>query len=199
MINHPCFNQAPTIGKMAMNGNWESAAIFKPGSFTTEREVREYIGDRREVACEAFFKDAFLGVRRQGDPEYLISFVLGFAKALESSCSGSELSETLTKRFNIPVGVHFRFAEIGAVDAWKSVGPLNIPDPHVALVGFDQLLRELAQSSVGQERHHAKAIEFAYDNQDGTTHWIALPISDGVTINQSKLKTALEVFCDQSF
>ena len=198
MINHPSFNQAPTIGKMAMNGNWERAAIFKPGSFTTEREVREYIGDRREVACEAFFKDAFLGVRRQGDPEYLISFVLGFAKALESSCSGSELSETLIRRFNVPIGVHFRFAEIGAVDAWKSVGPLHIPDPQAVLAGFDQLLRDLELSSVGQERHHSKAIEFAYDNQDGTTHWIALPISDGITINESKLKAALEFFVARS-
>ena len=94
----------------------------------------------------------------------------------------------------MPVAADFLFAEIGAVDAWRSVGAFHIDDPKIALQDIDQLLSQLSESAVGKDSVHLKAIEFAFSNGDGTNHWIALPISDGPKIVAAMLRTALESF-----
>lgn len=37
--------------------------------------------------------------------------------------------------------------------------------------------QEVAHSAVGKDLEHDKALEFSYANGDGSTHWIALPVS----------------------
>jgi hypothetical protein len=94
------------------------------------------------------------------------------------------------------VAAEFVFAEIGAVEAWKSVGAFHIDDPKMALQDIDQLLLQVSESSVGKDTVHLKAIEFVFSNGDGTNHWIALPISEGPRIVAAMLHTALESFCE---
>ena len=78
----------------------------------------------------------------------------------------------------IPLARDFRFAEVGAEGAWNSVGPFRIDDPAAALAGFEEMWQELTNAAVGRDLEHDKALEFSYANGDGSTHWIALPVSD---------------------
>lgn len=194
MIEHPCFSGRPTLGKIAKNGDWECAKVFEPGECTSQEDVAVYLGESTEIACEAFFGAAFFGCRRKGVPEELRRFVGTFAAIVASAPSGNELFRLMVSRLGIPVAQRFCFAEIGAVDAWKSVGPMQLVDPRAELRAFEALIKRLSNASVGLDRNHRKALEFAYDNGDGTTHWIALPISDGPQIDTARLKEALESF-----
>lgn len=85
---------------------------------------------------------------------------------------------------------------IYAVDAWQSVGSFPIQDPASAISSMNGLWSQLEMSAVGQNNSHPKAVEFAFDNGDGTTHWIALPISNGPKIIREKLEAALMSFCN---
>jgi hypothetical protein len=58
------------------------------------------------------------------------------------------------------------------------VGPFRIDDPVAALADFEAMWQKLADSAVGRDHEHDKALEFGYANGDGSTHWIALPVSD---------------------
>jgi len=195
LIQHPSFFAAPTHGKMATDGEWEKAGIFRPGSFTEERDVVHYLKSRNEVACECFFDDAFFGTRRIGPTDHLVEFVLSFMRNLGRSQSGSKLFEALRSELNIKISEHFAFAEIGAVDAWKSIGAFRIDNPLGPLNSFESFYEALSASPVGQDRTYKKAIEFAFDNLDGTYHWIALPISSDSRIVQGRLRESLEFFC----
>ena len=192
IMGSPLFNAPPSLGKMAAGGEWECAEVFQPGGFTSDDEVMRYLGSKDEIACEAFFGDAFFGARRRGTPEELLHFVLDFNRTLASSESGRDFFRRIAERPGIPVGSGFLFAEVGAVDAWKSVGPFRIEDPCAALEHFEELLGDLERSSTGREREHLKAVEFAFGG--GCEHWIALPVSEGPLIVPSMLKDALRMF-----
>lgn len=197
ILGNPLFNAPPSLGKMAAGGEWERAEVFQPGGFTSEAEVKRYLGSKDEIACEAFFGDAFFGARNRGTPEELLRFVLDFNRALASSASGRDFFRRVAERPGIPVGNAFLFAEVGAVDAWKSVGPFRIEDPCAALEHFKELLSKLERSPAGREREHNKAVEFAFDG-GGCEHWIALPVSEGPLIVPTMLEDALRKWCESS-
>ncbi len=197
LILHPRFSGPPSLGKMAARGEWERAEVFDPGRFTSEDEVKRYLGRKEEIASEAFFGDAFFGARKRGTPEELLRFVLDFNRALASSESGPDFFRHVVERPGISVGSGFLFAEIGAVDAWKSVGPFRIEDLRAALEHFEELLNRLERSPVGRERAHAKAVEFAFDD-GGCEHWIALPVSEGPLIVPPMLEDALRRWRESS-
>ena len=196
IIGSPLFNVPPSLGKMAAEGEWECAEVFQPGGFTSDDEVKRYLGSKDEIACEAFFDDAFFGARKRGTPEELLRFVLDFNRALASSANGRDFFRRVAERPGIPVGNGFLFAEVGAVDAWKSVGPFRIEDPCVALEHFEELLSKLERSPAGREREHNKAVEFAFGG--GCEHWIALPVSEGPLIVPSMLEDALRRWRESS-
>lgn len=197
ILSGPLFSGAPSLGKMAAGGEWEKAETFQPGEYTFEDEVKRYLGSKEEIACEAFFGDAFFGARKRGTPEELLRFVLDFNRALASSTSGGDFFRHVIERPGISVGSGFLFAEVGAVDAWKSVGPFRIEDPRVALERFEELLSRLERSPAGREREHNKAVEFAFDGY-GCEHWIAFPVSEGPLIVPTMLKDALRMWCESS-
>jgi len=192
LLHSSCFSGPPSLGKMASGGEWERAEVFQPGGFTAEDEVKSYLGVKAEIACEAFFGDAFFGTRKHGTPEDLLRFVLDFNRALASSVIGPDFFRRVAERPGIPVGSGFLFAEVGAVDAWKSVGPFRIEDPCAALEHFEDLSSRLERSPAGREREHRKAVEFAFGG--GCEHWIALPVSEGPLIVPPMLEDALRMF-----
>jgi hypothetical protein len=85
------------------------------------------------------------------------------------------------------------FAEIGCVNAWRSVGALRMAPPHVALCsGFEPLWRQLTAHPVGQNTRHAKAIEFGYEQP--LAHWFGLPVStpgEPHAVSEALLRQAL--------
>ncbi len=197
IIGSPLFNAPPSLGKMAAGGEWERAEVFQPGGFTSEAEVKRYLGSKDEIACEAFFGDAFFGARKRGTPEDLLRFVLDFNRALASSANGRDFFRRVAEKPGIPVGRDFLFAEVGAVDAWKSVGSFRIEDPRAALRHFKELSSRLERSPAGRERAHLKAVEFAFGG-GGCEHWIALPVSEGPLIVPSMLEDALRRWRESS-
>jgi hypothetical protein len=190
VIDDPRFTAAPDLGKLAMDGNWERAVVFHRSQFTSESEVRAYLGQSDEVACEAFFGSAFFGVRVYG-PD-LARFVVAFADAMGSATSGSEFFQAV-EELGVALGTDFRFAELGAEGAWNSVGPFRINDPWAALADTDALWRDLAASPAGRDTHHDKALEFTYAG--GATHWLALPVSDAGVISRGMLEESLRTLC----
>ncbi len=197
ILESPHFSGPPSLGKMASGGEWERAENFLPGEYTSEDEVKRYLGSKEEIACEAFFGDTFFGARKRGRPDDLLRFVLDFNRAFASSTSGGDFFRRVEERPGIPVGKGFLFAEVGAVDAWKSVGPFRIDDPCAALERFEELVSRLERSPAGLEHEHPKAVEFAFEG-GGFEHWIALPVSEGSAIVPSMLQDALRRWCESS-
>jgi hypothetical protein len=198
MKNHQNFSQRPDRGQFAVDGKWEEAVSFAPGKFRTEAEVVEYLGNRTEVAFEAFFQDSFFGIRRRGTTDDLVQFLLASAEALHAAKPG-RFFQMLSSSIGIPLAERFKYAEVGAEGDWKSVGPFAIPNPKFALDSLDSLWIELLKSPVGRNGTRPKAIEFAYENDDSTTHWFAFPASENVlpyAISYIKIKNALESFCE---
>ena len=146
---------------------------FRGGEFVTLAEALSYLGDSREVACEAFFGLPFFGIRLHGALTELAKDVAHFAQALQTADSGRQLPGDRRRHFARVIGRDFRYAEIGAEGAWNSVGAFRID----VLKEFDQLWREVSESSVGCDTTRQKALEFSYDNGrgDGTSHWLRCP------------------------
>lgn len=194
MFNSAAFRSPPSFGQLAADGEWEKAVKFSPDEFQKESEVRDYLGQRTEVAFEAFFDGAFFGVRRRGTPEILVRFILEAARAFYSSRSGPEMFLAIADSECFSLANEFLTSEIGAVNAWLSVGAFSLPDPISAVTDFDAIWETLQLHPVSQNSTHQKAIEFAFDNGDGTTHWFAFLVSSDAPpfeINRDKLHAAL--------
>lgn len=171
------FEGPPTSGKLAVAGRWEDAIVFAPGEHPPVAS--------EEIAVEAFFGPAFFGVRRVGPPEQLQAFVQRFSDAM----AADRLFEALPE---LPLGQVFQFAELGAEGAWLSVGALRIDDP---CADFEELWDRVAAAPVCWDTTHDKALEFSYDNGDGTAHWFAVPVSRDQRVDRELLRAALADFC----
>lgn len=195
VIDWPEFQHRAELGKLALGGHWESAVTFRRGDFMTQTEAMAYLGESREVTCEAFFGASFFGIRLHGDPRELARDVVHFAQSMEAADSGRQLLTAVADALQVPLGRDFRYAEIGAEGAWNSVGAFRIDDPY-ALKEFDDLWREVSASAVGRDTTHQEALEFTYDNDrgDGTNHWFALPVSTRDMLDRSKVTSALQRF-----
>ncbi len=172
------FSGTPDLGKLAVDGCWEEAVAFAPGELTSAAEVEALVGDATDVACEAFFGQAFFGTRQTSDG---VDFVLWFARAL----ARPGFFEEVGQRF--PLGRDFEYAELGAEGAWRSVGAYRLGD-------LDRLWDDLQEHPVWLDTTHEKALEFSYANGDGTTHWFALPVSEGGRISWPMVQAALWEF-----
>lgn len=197
MFTSDPFKVKPDLGQLALNGDWEKAVSFLPGEFRKEEVATEYLGQASEVAFEAFFNRAFFGIRRIGTPETLSQFVVDAAEALFTCTTGKEFFELIARSRKLSLGEKFAMAEIGAVNAWRSVGSFHIADPVECLSSFDALWRQLQFSPVGRNVTHPKAIEFVFDNDDGATHWFAIPLSSDsppFALERDKMRAALRSF-----
>jgi hypothetical protein len=96
MIQHPHFRTIPSRGQIAIDGNWETACKFSRETPPKREEIVEYIRGE-EGAFEAFFGDAFFGVRFRGDPEHVRQALVDSGVALKECRSGEEFFAQMAK------------------------------------------------------------------------------------------------------
>jgi hypothetical protein len=193
MRHHFAFKRAPSVGQFAKDGAWENAWTFDVHALPTLDQITTYTGHARELAFETFFGDVFFGVRCLGDSKKINEFAIGCVIALEATVSGknflTELEEALQVKLLIsPIS----YAEIGAVNAWRSVGGYKLESLSIEHVAFEKLLLGLSSSKVALNKTHKKAIEFAFESP--IQHWLGVPISEQTVSNEissSLLKAAL--------
>lgn len=176
MIGHPAFQLAPRLGQFARDGLWEAAWAFDPDSPPGDAALRDYLQGAGEVAFEAFFGEAFFGVRRRGEPAELAAFARACVTALRGSGDAPAFLAALTRRTGLGGwGRAIAFAEVGAVNAWRSVGPFRMPAAREALAQFEPLWQALGATPLARHAQHRKAVEFACE--EPLPHWFALPVS----------------------
>ena len=169
----PDFKSAPSSYQFARAGQWEKAWSFSPASRPSPSEFEAYIADSNEIAFEAFFGHAFFGARKRGSAQELIDFCTKCLKAVRSKES---FFDSFRRDIGCPVtGQLPEFAEIGCVNAWRSIGAFKIHSAQLSYLEFEPLWHSIQDSPVGCDLHHAKAIEFAFSRP--LEHWFGLPIS----------------------
>jgi hypothetical protein len=195
VIHHPAFLGRPTRAQFAKNGSWETAWPFPQSECPGTSALLTYLQGAHEIAFEVFFGDAFFGVRCEGAPTEVASFSQHCVDSFGPADTGAAFFEALEfARSWSALGRSIVFAEIGAVNAWKSVGAYRLPKPIQALEDFDTLWAALSQTPLAKETQHKKAVEFAYDLP--AKHWFALPVSQSPhsnVLSQSELRSALLV------
>lgn len=172
----PHFVSTPTSGQFAKDGAWEHAWSFASQRLPDAASVHAYLGDSTEVAFEAFFGDAFFGARIEGPSSAVQAFADQCLAAMRAANHGESFVAALGRHLQLgPLGEHLVFAEVGAVNAWRSVGAFRIPEPRDALSNFGAVWDALQRSPVGGDALHRKAIEFAFELP--VAHWFGIPIS----------------------
>lgn len=173
------FDVAPDFGKVAFGGEWEKALRVERGQLCSGPEAAVVVGSARELACEAFFGKAFIGVRRHGSPAHLSQCLVAFGRALSDARDGSDY----LRRIGVPSLKKFLFAELGAEGAWTSVGALRVDATTDVATVF--------ASSVGVDAVHDKALELTYDIGGGDTCWFAWPVSKDGLLDEVLLAEAV--------
>ncbi len=195
----PHFASKPTSGQFAKNGVWEDAWSFTADGLPDTASVDAYLGESTEVAFEAFFGDAFFGVRMAGSPSVIRAFADHCLQAMRAANQGEFLVEALGGLLQCgPLGEHLAFAEVGAVNAWRSVGAFRIDMPCIAGHARDSVWAALQRSPVGHDAQHPKAIEFACEHP--LPHWFGIPVSAWqapYTLSLEMLNDALDLIGDQ--
>ncbi len=159
-----------------MDGAWERALSFPSNRLPDEASLHAYLGDSTEVAFEAFFGDAFVGARIEGTPSAIRSFAGQCMLAMHAANQGESFVAAFGRHLQLgPLGEVLAFAEVGAVNAWRSVGAFRIQDPRGALADLEPLWVALQSSPAGRDTQHRKALEFAFEQP--LVHWFGIPIS----------------------
>ncbi|MBA4137037.1 MAG: hypothetical protein C0518_06955 [Opitutus sp.] len=170
---HPAFGGPITRVQFARDGEWETAWSFAPDRAPGDADWQAYLAGRREVAFEVFFGAAFFGVRITGEEADVIARASACLAATHAARDGIAFFAELKRRTGLGLwGAKVDFAEIGAVNAWRTVGALRF-DPQNA--DAETLLARLESSPLVRNRTHPKAIEFAFAAP--VPHWFALPVS----------------------
>jgi hypothetical protein len=169
----PQFKSKPTIFQFAQDGLWESAWSFSHDCMPTHIELVTYLAQRTEVAFEAFFGHSFFGARMTGSTLEVEAFSI---KCLQAVDAKESFFSVFQRELGCPVSDQQpSFAEIGCVNAWRSVGAIHISDAQLTPPEFEYLWRLVKESSVGRDIRHAKAIEFAFEHP--LAHWFGVPVS----------------------
>lgn len=169
----PHFRSAPTRIQFAKDGAWEHAWAFVGSGLPPRSDLRAYIARRTEIAFEAFFGRSFFGVRFVGEPAEVQAFA---ARCLDAAAVRGPL-EVFRRRLGLPLLDEMpAFAEVGCVNAWRSVGPVRIWERGQVSVDFGTMWRAVLRSPAGRDSCHAKAIEFAYESP--APYWLGMPVSE---------------------
>ncbi len=176
----PQFSGSPTSFQFAKEGEWENAWAFSAAQGPRPDALRDYLGDSTEVAFEAFFMGSFFGARMTGSTLELEAFC---GKCLNAVRAGTSFFDCFEKTLGLPVRhQHPSFAEIGCVNAWRSIGTVRISSEQLISPDLQTLWQSALNSTVGQDNRHAKAIEFAFDRP--LPHWFGVAISSADAPNR---------------
>lgn len=166
-------DEKPTLCQFAKDGVWEEAWSFPPDRLPSLPELEAYLDHRGEIAFEAFFGSAFFGARLSGAAPEVKAFSLKCLKAVSAQAS---FFDTFMHETGCPVlGQKPDYAEIGCVNAWRSIGAFRLIELHPAASEFELLWAAICDSPVGRDTVHAKAIEFAFEQP--LAHWFGIPVS----------------------
>lgn len=194
MRHHPAFQPRPATGQFAKNGAWETGLYFTADAPPSLAGLEAFLGGAGEVAFEAFFGDAFFGVRWTGTAQRVLAQSLACVQALQAAHDGPGFFSGLSARTGFgDWGGRIAFTEIGAVNAWSTVGALKTLPPGQALQAFDEVWAALQSSAVARNTSHPKAVEFACPQP--VSHWFALPASQPrqpFDLDPARLRVALE-------
>lgn len=194
LTGHPAFSTGPHAGQFAKGGAWESAWSFLAGRPPTSSELDAFLAGSGEVAFEAFFGGAFFGVRWTGPVAEVRDRSRACVAAWEAAVDGADFFSRLSHLTGLRGwGREVAFAEVGAVNAWRSVGAFRAPEPAQALRDFDGLWEALQRTPLAAEAAHPKAVELAC--KVPVPHWFALPVSSLVSPfewRRDRLRQALE-------
>lgn len=172
---HPAFQSPLAYGQFAKGGRWEEAWQFKP-SQAPDDAVIQYLEGADEVAFELFFGPAFFGLRFRGTPDQVKFGALASVKAYRLCSADAPFFNLLSDFLNTePWGQTVAFAEVGAVNFWKSVGPYRLPHLDKAKDHPESIMQTLLQTTVGGNTEHPRALELGCDAP--YPHWFGLPIS----------------------
>lgn len=194
MQRHPAFRSSPTSGQYAKNGAWEQAWSFPFAALPDDASAHDYLAESAEIAFEVFFGDAFFGARFTGSPAATEDFAVNCLRALRATSRGEPFFAALRRFLSLDsLGTQVAFAEIGCVNAWRSIGAFRIANPQAALQNFDYTVANLKRQPVAQDVRHRKAIEFACESP--LPHWFGIPISSPLPphdISPALLRDALQ-------
>lgn len=167
------FKSSPTSTQFARGGSWEHAWSSPVGQLPSHQALASYLALSTEVAFEAFFGDSFFGTRRVGSPLEVEVFS---RQCIQAAHARESFFPVFQRELGCPVaGQQAAFAEIGCVNAWRSVGAFQVPDLQAATADFEQLWLRVEESAVGHDSRHVKAIEFAFERP--VPHWFGIPVS----------------------
>jgi hypothetical protein len=174
VLHHPVFQTKPTLAQFAKNGSWETAWAFTLETLPSENSITAFLESNQELAFEVFFGQAFLGVRFEGKTDQVKSFAIACVQAFLLARDARTFFESLCEQTGLTNFTQsFSFAEIGAINAWRSVGAFKIND--LLEPDLEAIWQALQTSSVTANTTHVKAIEFACNQP--IAHWLALPVS----------------------
>ena len=166
---HPAFRSRPDLGQLARNGAWEEAWSFPPSCPPSGAELAAWLDGAEEAAFEAFFGEAFFGLRFTGSTEAVAGSARLCVGALAQAQDGRSFFAALSAAGLCPADPGpVRSAEAGAVNAWRSTGPF----PVSLGADFGALWAGLQASPLGRESRHRKALELVT-----ASGWFGLPIS----------------------
>jgi hypothetical protein len=170
------FENPPSIGQFASDGIWEKALSFRVETPPSIDELKTYLAGRNELAFELFFGASFFGVRFTGTPALVLELSRHCLNCLKNALDSDS--------FIRAVGNHalcgelcreVTHMEVGAINAWKSVGSYLLPPPARTSGNIDKLWCEICAARLKNDDQHPKAIEFAYT--EPLPHWLGFPIS----------------------
>jgi hypothetical protein len=174
MLDHPIFQTKPTLAQFAKNGSWETAWAFTPETLPSETKVNAFLEHNNELAFEVFFGQAFLGVRFEAESDQVKKFALACIEAFKIARDATTFFEALGSQTGLNnFAQSLSFAEVGAVNAWRSVGAFEINN--LLEPDLESIWQALQTSNVAANTTHVKAIEFAC--KQPIPHWLALPVS----------------------
>jgi hypothetical protein len=177
MIDHPCFRAHLAAAQFARSGQWENAWRFDHARIPQAPDVTAYLDGASEVAFEVFCDEAFFGIRCQDTPATVERFALNCVAAFTNSSSGLGFVDLLVGLESMRnLGESFAFAEIGAVNAWQSSGPIRLNGLPTTDKEVENTLSQVAASALARNDSHAKAIEFMFGSD--RPHWFGFPISE---------------------
>ncbi len=167
---------SPSLGQFAKFGIWEDAWSFDISAPPSIDELEAYLKGVNEVAFELFFGSSFFGIRFEGTSSYLLEFVMHCLRCIRNATDFDSYVAALGEHpLCGALCNEITHLDVGAVNAWKSVGSFPMPEPSQAWVEFDTLWPLLCSSQLSQDVDHLKAVELIYLKP--VVHWVGIPVS----------------------